>query len=432
MAKRNWGKNGGIVGITKTASALSRWALSYNLRTQIAKKTKEMLMIDNENDDYIHNECGVSRKKRDEADEGRIIEVLQHLNMFGTSSTALQNIATKDLASSDIESSLLDAEKLGREQLELFVKQRIIKPIDGKQRIDLTAPLARNEALTFASLYTVSTDVGGKPATIKADRNILQRLVTAYRSGRPVNLDNILKHELLPVPVALSSLNGTLNTENKSILADILSCSISTPPQVTVTGSASLVIDGQALINAIGKPSGATTFFEYSTVFLQYVLSIGSSFHRVDIVFDRYFSNSIKSTTRKRRRQGHRPIRRIIEDGSVPLPNNCGNFLSLEENKDNLQEFVSEQLIARAPENKIIVTAEGFKNIQEVRSSNPSVDTSALEAYHEEADTRVVLHCINNSADSVVVYARDTDILVLLLAHFEKMPCKNLWLKAGT
>ena len=78
------------------------------------------------------------------------------------------------------------------------------------------------------------------------------------------------------------------------------------------------------------------------------------------------------------------------------------------------------------------MTAGGFKNIQEVQSSNPSLDTSALEAYHEEADTRVFLHCINNSADSVVVDARDTDILVLLLAHFEKMPCKNLWLKAGT
>ena len=162
-----------------------------------------MLMTDNKNDDYIDNEYGVSRKKRDEADEGRIIEVLQRLNMFGTSSTALQNIATKNLASSDIESFLLDAEKLGREQFELFLKQRIIKPIDGKQRIDLTAPLARKKALTFASLYTVSTDVGRKPATVKAVRNILQRLVTDYMSGRPVNLDKILNHELLPVPVAL-------------------------------------------------------------------------------------------------------------------------------------------------------------------------------------------------------------------------------------
>ena len=174
-----------------------------------------------------------------------------------------------------------------------------------------------------------------------------------------------------------------MNTGNKSILADILSCSISTPPHVAVTGSASLVIDGQALINAIGKPSGAKTFFEYSTVFMQNVLSIGSSFQRVDIVFDRYFSKSIESTTRKRRRQGHRPIRRIIEDGSVPLPNNWGNFLSLEENKENLQEFLSEQLIARAPENKIIATTGGFKDIQEVRSSDPLLDTSALEAYHD-------------------------------------------------
>ena len=95
MAKHNCEKNGGIVGITKTASALSRWALSYNLRTQTAKKTKEMLMTNNGNDDYIHNDCGVSRNKREEADEGRITEVLQRLNMFGTSSTALQNIATK-------------------------------------------------------------------------------------------------------------------------------------------------------------------------------------------------------------------------------------------------------------------------------------------------------------------------------------------------
>ena len=173
-------------------------------------------------------------------------------------------------------------------------------------------------------------------------------------------MDKILKHELLPVPVALSSLNGTLKPGNKSILADILSCSISTPPQAAITGSASLVIDGQALINAGQKHVLNTPKFLCS------MSCIGSSFHRVDIVFDRYFSNSIKSTTRKRRRQGHRPIRIIIENGSVPLPNNWGNFLSFEENKENLQEFLYEQLIARAPENKITVTAGVFKNIQEL------------------------------------------------------------------
>ena len=33
---------GGIVGITKTSSALSRWAQSYNLRSQIADNTHTM------------------------------------------------------------------------------------------------------------------------------------------------------------------------------------------------------------------------------------------------------------------------------------------------------------------------------------------------------------------------------------------------------
>ena len=57
---------------------------------------------------------------------------------------------------------------------------------------------------------------------MKVDRNILLRLITAYESGRPVDLENILKHELLPVPVSLAEMNGTIRTGTKSILAEIL------------------------------------------------------------------------------------------------------------------------------------------------------------------------------------------------------------------
>ena len=53
-------------------------------------------------------------------------------------------------------------------------------------------------------------------------------------------------------------------------------------------------------------------------------------------------------------------------------------------------------------------------------------------ANHEEADTRVVLHCIHAETEDVVVAARDTDILLLLIAFFSSMKCKQLWMKAGT
>ena len=36
-------KSGGLVGITRVASALSRWTLSYNLTTVIASQTTAML-----------------------------------------------------------------------------------------------------------------------------------------------------------------------------------------------------------------------------------------------------------------------------------------------------------------------------------------------------------------------------------------------------
>ena len=55
-----------------------------------------------------------------------------------------------------------------------------------------------------------------------------------------------------------------------------------------------------------------------------------------------------------------------------------------------------------------------------------------LRANHEEADTRVVLHCIHAETEDVVVAARYTDILLLLLVFFSSMKCIQLWMKAGT
>ena len=42
----------------------------------------------------------------------------------------------------------------------------------------------------------------GKQNTIKMDRNILQRLLTAYQAGCTVNLENILQHEPMTVPLS--------------------------------------------------------------------------------------------------------------------------------------------------------------------------------------------------------------------------------------
>jgi hypothetical protein len=66
-----------------------------------------------------------------------------------------------------------------------------------------------------------------KSKILRADRNILLRLVTAYKVGREVNISLIMKHELLPVPIAIFETNGSIKEGNKAGLSDeLINCEI--------------------------------------------------------------------------------------------------------------------------------------------------------------------------------------------------------------
>ena len=128
-----------------------------------------------------------------------------------------------DSATSDIRQSLLNACSLGEEVMQIFLKERLLERTaeeNIQHIIKFDDPLKKIKALTFKDLYTVvvnkkKTD---KTMSIKANRSIFQRLVVAYEGKRNVDLQQIFKHELMPVPTALANLNGTLRSGNKSLL----------------------------------------------------------------------------------------------------------------------------------------------------------------------------------------------------------------------
>lgn len=428
-------KGGGIIGITKTTSALCRWTLSYNLRSHIAAATHAM--YNHCSGITLHNEATKSRQKRDNDDEMALLSTFQGFKVFASDSPeSLQNLATKDLATEEIQKSLLCAQELGQEEVNTFVEERmVVHEQDDKPDVPIHATLHKSKAKTFASLYEVVKDAKDKDkrTILKADRNVLQRLVTAYEAGRPVDLPVVLKHELLPVPVSLAEMNGTLRTGNKSILADKLTEDIVCPEAIEVHDSSScLIIDGQALVVALGKPDNAMNFGDLADTYVRAVLKAGSKYQRVDVVFDRYREETIKGTTRTRRTKSARPIRRLVEGRDVPLPKNWTNFLSLPDNKIDLARFLSEELCSQAPDDMEIVVAGGFREEVEVRSSKPTTDLTQLRANHEEADTRLVLHSVHSQYNTVVVSSRDTDVLVLLVSHFPRVQCEHLWMMSGT
>ena len=86
----------------------------------------------------------------------------------------------------------------------------------------------KNNAPTIGNLRQVvkSSKEKNKTTILGAERNVLQRRIIAYESGCKVDPNSVLKYELMPVPVALEEMNGSLRTGQSSVLADLMKSEI--------------------------------------------------------------------------------------------------------------------------------------------------------------------------------------------------------------
>ena len=89
----------------------------------------------------------------------------------------------------------------------------------------------------------------------------------------------------------------------------------------------------------------------------------------------------------------------------------------LEDNKAYLALLLSNYLVDHSSSDQTMVVVVGFSEATIAKSSDPTLDLSMLEADHEEADTRLILHCIHAHMESMVVHVRDTDVNMSLFAY---------------
>ena len=66
---------------------------------------------------------------------------------------------------------------------------------------------------------------------------------------------------------------------SESVLADLITSEINCPSEIELQGSSCLLIDGLALVSAIGRPSGPQTFGDFADSFQAAVLQAGSCYH---------------------------------------------------------------------------------------------------------------------------------------------------------
>ena len=201
------------------------------------------------------------------------------------------------------------------------------------------------------------------------------------------------------------------------------------------------VIDGMALIQMV-KAGNATTFGELSDILFGIILNTfrKPSVKRVDVVFDRYdIEDSIKSFERVGR-GSEASIEVRIYGRQVKLPNQWQKFIKNPKNKANLVAFLSREWnsIGKLPyPDQLLVLGGGFANKKQTfGSTNTSaIEIEDLRCDHEEADTRMILHCrhvvLSSEIENVVVWSPDTDVAILLAHHFEDLRCTQLWFRTG-
>ena len=283
-----------------------------------------------------------------------------------------------------------------------------------------------------------ASTVADKTKEIKADRNIFRRLFCTTASGRKVDLANIMKHELSPLPLSLAKVSGTLNIPmDKAALSHILADEHMCHAIPGSTEPTCDIIDGMALVKTIGKLKDASTFGDFSDVFTGVILShLKDSCGRVDLIFDVYNPLSTKAATRDEQAHGARKIRHIVDSRDVTLPTNWDNFINLDQNKTNLCQFLAKQPLIKAEtlqEDVEIVVAGGLDDpIVAVSSTGRNI--THLHSTHEEADQRIILHAVDAAYQGfkrTVVTSRDTDVLVLLIHHQQKLS-PEIWQRAGT
>ena len=257
---------GGVVGITRTDSARDCWCLTYNERAKLSEDTKEMFNV-------LERECtsakdlGKARMRQDAEDVAKLEAQFTKYEVFRCTSD-LVVVTTGDVVSNAIKQDLLGIEEIGKKVIKEFVETRLIK-----KEIKFHDTLKQQKVKTFETLYTVPVSVDkSKTSAMKADKDLLRRVIVALESGRDVDVNTLLQSELAPVPKSLATLDGSLREAGKSDLGTILQGNVCKSQMPISRSQTCTIIDGMAAVQSFANSSGAKTFVNGVTDF--YVMSL--------------------------------------------------------------------------------------------------------------------------------------------------------------
>ena len=323
----------------------------------------------------------------------------------------LVNISSGAIPEKTTSSDLLQANQIGTTHYNRFLQENLLS-----NDPDLFRPIKKNSLQTFASTkQKKKTD--GKLKQSKLSRDLFGRLLLLSHN-RKIDLPDLLSKCLTNFPLSIATPEGNMRKTVKSTLLQILEKD--TEPMELVKAE-SVIFDAMAVIQALNNP--ADLFGDLALQIFQLVFSLGKKFgaKRLDFVGDRYPEECIKSAERKKRYTQPWPTISILNPNQK-VPTQWKMYLSVGENKERLLSFLASTWATYHPEkfDGVVLYVTDKEACVKLQPSNKSqVDSCSIQelsSNHEEADTRIILHCKHASQEStsVVIRTPDTDVVTLL------------------
>ena len=421
----------GLSGITENYSAYQRWARTSTERAHFLSATLSLADMNSDTGQGSkHRDQRPSEIRKSEASVKKTISAVKSfLNPFDVDDkTGLYVLSSGARVPADVEKDVMHAITVGNEQKEKFINERLEK------KTGFSDPIKNLKLKTMAvTTKTVKLKTSDrKLVEYKQQSNIaFQLMVKAQLSGGQLNLREIVKFSLTPVPYSIgTSDNFFAKTDKSKGLHYLLRDVDNTQPPGT---SKTLVVeDGNAVFYYLKEVPG--NFKEIG----RKIFNLTSS--KADVVFstDMYKPNSVKSCERTRRGTAEK---RIIKGAMTKKPGDWKHFLSNDENKKQLitillhvwsEDAMAQKLLGK----KVIFIREGEATLLTSLDGKKTLQTDVpdLKSDQEETDSRVVLYCNygkEQGYDNVQVRSPDSDIFFILLYYAHRMTGIKLLFETG-
>ena len=406
--------DGGAIGILENESALITWAVSGPVIADILQN------LDGNDFVLLHHENTDAFEKSFQKDKTAFTNAfLEFGNPFLEEEGELVHIISKYILDKKATTSVKCAKEIGQQQYNSFVCERL-----HEKTSSMYDNIKKNNFQLFRQKNSIVTSKSKqKIVNINSDRRLYASLYVACQS-RQGDLGNFFSHENHAYPVSISEYGKLRKCSAKS---DFLKCleDLAEPcyehPSVDM-----MVIDGAAFVN-INQPKSSKTFGEYCDVEIKKKVEIlANKVQRLDLVFDTYIPNSIKSETRESRGYGIR----ISVRKETPVHKKFQEFMRQDDNKTELFKMLANTV--RDINSPAIIVATNENGI--VTNSSLSNFTNLQPCNQEEADTRLLLHTFDGASKGykkVLIVTVDTDVVVIALYHFFSLNIDELWVEMG-